>query len=215
MLGRMSISTYATTKTHVTAIEAADLTGHSERTIRRWLASGKLRGSKTPRRDWQIAVSDLPAPAQRHGHELEEMRQRVERLERELRLLRLTRSQMPSYAAIAPATGLEPNLSEQTARTTYDTAPAPAERHTAVYVASGVGSFHHRSDAARWLVRHGVNNERTPKTWPGWDDSLHLDPRSVLQLAIRLCDPHNHRINWRLHRCVDDPACVCQELLPA
>jgi hypothetical protein len=73
----------------VSATRAAELTGRSERTIRRWLASGKLRGRKSPWGEWEIDVADLPIarrgePTRDYDRELDELRRRVEALERAL-----------------------------------------------------------------------------------------------------------------------------------
>lgn len=75
--------------------------------------------------------------------------------------------------------------------------------------------FTTRADAARWLLRHGINSPGTPKSWPGWED-VRLTPDAVLRLAKRLQDEAdaegNWRRSWRLSRC-DDASCVCRELL--
>lgn len=76
-------------------------------------------------------------------------------------------------------------------------------------------TFDSRADAARWLVRHGVQSDGTPKSWPGWRH-VELSPRAVLALALDLQQRAqalgDWRVAWRLHHCAD-ASCVCQELL--
>lgn len=90
-------------------------------------------------------------------------------------------------------------------------APAPVSLTYAAPAAAG--TFRTRADAARWLQRHGIHSDGTPKSWPGWREVV-LDPRAVLRLALSCQDASNWRVTWRLHRCAD-AACVCHELLPA
>jgi hypothetical protein len=75
----------------VSATRAAKLCGRSDRTVRRWLASGKLCGRKIAwLGEWEIDVADLPItrreepPTRDYGRELDELRRRVEALERAL-----------------------------------------------------------------------------------------------------------------------------------
>jgi hypothetical protein len=69
------------------------------------------------------------------------------------------------------------------------------------------------ADAARWLVRHGIASEMTPKSWPRWRETPPT-PADVLALAISLADVANWRKSWRLHPC-DVSGCPCHDLLPA
>lgn len=116
-----------------------------------------------------------------------------------------TLEELRRYAS-APESPLSAHLVQQEQQS------ATASRlTTAVYTAAG-GTFRTRADAARFLARHGVN-ERTPKTWRGWQD-VPLEPRAVLADALSRSDPANWRIPWRLTRC-EDPACCCWELLEA
>lgn len=132
-------------------------------------------------------------------------------------------------APYAPVARSEPNLSEQASMgsglpitATRPPAGLPGASYSLTYGRSGEdapldvagmsgGTFRTRADAARWLMRHGIASEGTPKTWPGWRD-VELTPGAVLALAVSLCDPSNHRITWRLHPC-GDTSCVCHELL--
>jgi hypothetical protein len=81
--------------------------------------------------------------------------------------------------------------------------------------------FGSREESLPWLANHGDWKLRTPKTWLGerndgigWRQ-LNSQPskRELLQLAISENDPENHRRQWRLHHCMDDPDCPCHELL--
>lgn len=74
--------------------------------------------------------------------------------------------------------------------------------------------FKTKTDAARWLGRHGIN-ETTPKTWQGWPPD-ELTPAAALSFALDLQRnaraAGNWRVSWSLRRC-DDALCVCRELL--
>ena len=74
------------------------------------------------------------------------------------------------------------------------------------------GRFRTQIDARRWLVRHGIRSPSTPKDWRGWPPSP-LDPENVLRLAQEIQQVGGFRVTWRLHECVDDPGCVCHQLL--
>lgn len=75
--------------------------------------------------------------------------------------------------------------------------------------------FKTKTDAARWLVRHGVNSESTPKTWRGWPPD-ELTPAASLAFALDVWRDArargDWRVTWSLRRC-DDAACVCQTML--
>ena len=74
--------------------------------------------------------------------------------------------------------------------------------------------FKTKSDAARWLARHGVN-EHTPKSWRGWPPD-ELTPTAVLDFALEIQEAatarKDWRVTWRLARC-GDPLCVCRDLI--
>lgn len=225
---RATTATQASTQTRiVNARAAAELTGLGERTVRRMLHDGRLKGEKTGRGDWEIGVADLPT---RKGDELgdlqarmEQLAAKVERLEgeneslqRRLRALSLVNRPLDIPGGLGGA-GIE---GQGVDSTVYRYVPPPlveTERPFSLTVrgSQAEAKLKTRADAARWLTRHGVNSEGTPKSWPGWRD-VDLTPRAVLELAISLYDPHNHRIAaaWKPVRC-DDAACVCHELLPA
>ena len=75
--------------------------------------------------------------------------------------------------------------------------------------------FKTKTDAARWLVRHGVNSESTPKTWRGWPPD-ELTPLAALTFTLDVWRDArargDWRVTWALHRC-DDGACVCHDML--
>ena len=87
-------------------------------------------------------------------------------------------------------------------------APSGRSPQPTSYVA---GTFRTATDAARWLLDHGLHSESTPKSWPGWPPSP-LDKANVLSLAIERQDVTNHRVNWRLHEC-EVTGCVCHRML--
>lgn len=81
--------------------------------------------------------------------------------------------------------------------------------------AGQVLTFATAAAAARWLVRHGVHSEYTPRSWPGWpprpltrEHALALAQALLTEARVR----GNWRVTWRLRRC-GDPLCVCQTQL--
>ncbi len=185
----------------VNASEAACLIGVTEKTLRQWCADKKVRATKVKQLgqpvSWMIELEDLLAlPLDR------------DRLRLQQAWLDLHRAALN----VGPA-----NVSRDTPPPPSSSATLPVATGTSMggtrNLPAGSGGllFGTRADAARWLLRHGVNSESTPKDWPGWRD-VALDPEDVLALAIRVCDPANHRITWRLHRC-DEASCVCQRML--
>lgn len=74
--------------------------------------------------------------------------------------------------------------------------------------------FKTKSDAARWLARHGIN-EHTPKTWRGWPPD-ELTPAAALAFALEVQTAArargDWRVSWSLRQC-SDAACVCQDML--
>ncbi len=180
----------------VNASEAACLIGVTEKTLRQWCASGQVRATKVKQLgqpvSWMIELEDLLAlPLDRDR-------------------LRLQQAWLDLHRAA---------LNVGPANTARETPPSPSSATLPVATGTSMAGtrnlagmlFGTRADAARWLLRHGVNSESTPKDWPGWRD-VALDPEDVLALAIRVCDLANHRITWRLHRC-GEASCVCQWML--
>lgn len=213
----------------VTAAQAAQLVGRHERIIRWHIKRGDLPALKQGNA-WHIDTDEL---ARIPGWHVDAMRladvqaadartatalaARVEALERQVRDLttRLRALENARSGAYAPIAHSEPNLTSLPLDTPPDTFSRPYRAPVSPLLRSGgvrrTGDFANHAEAARWLAVHGLNSPLTPKTWPGWRD-VELTRRAVLTLAISLCDPHNHRITWRLHRC-DDAQCICQELL--
>lgn len=218
----------------VTAAQAAQLVGHHERLIRWHIARGTLAAVKDGRRAWAIDVSDLEAvPGWRVNRdrladlEASDARSaatlaaRVATLERDVQALRarlrmLEAGGTGTLAPVARGEGQE-GLSSLAgvSSSAYRPSGEPVARpYSMTYTApAAAGTFKTRSDAGRWLVRHGISSESTPKSWPGWRE-VELEPQAVLQLALALYEPGNWRITWRLHRC-EDSGCVCRELLDA
>lgn len=217
----------------VTAAQAAALVDRHERIIRWHIRRGTLPAVKEGRA-WAIDVSDLEAVPgwrinrdrlgdleARDARSAATLAARVATLERDVQALRariraLEAGGGTGTATSGPVARGEPNLSEWNggeALSPSRLAGEPVARpYSMTYAApAAAGTFKTRSDAARWLVRHGIASESTPKTWPGWRD-VELEPRAVLTLARSLWEPGNWRITWRLHRC-EDGECVCRELL--
>lgn len=80
--------------------------------------------------------------------------------------------------------------------------------------AGGPLRFKTKTDAARWLGRHGIK-ELTPKSWPGWPPD-ELTPPAALAFALGVWREArargDWRVSWSLRRCTD-ATCVCQDML--
>lgn len=184
---------------YVTATEAADMTGLSERTIRRMIAAGTLPARRVNARRYEIAVADLP---ERKADPLAALQAEVAALRREVDALKRSQARSDGHSAVVPRLDPSPYL---------PSASAIVARPSVSPVTSAVSTFRTHADAARWLVRHGIKSEKTPSDWTGWRD-VPLEPRAVLLNAISRQDATNWRISWRLSRC-DDASCVCAEML--
>lgn len=215
----------------VTAAQAAFLVDRHERIIRWHLQRGDFPSAVKEGNTWRIDTSELERIAgwrvdPRRLAELQaeeaqtaaSMAARLEAMEARIRALEARlRAVESGNSAVTRSEGQE-SLSgrEDVSPNSYHTPRPPVEPLSASYALrytapAGPGTFAARADAARWLMRHGINAEGTPKSWPGWRD-VRLEPRDVLRLAVSVYDPANWRITWRLHPC-DDSACVCHELL--
>lgn len=220
----------------VTAAEAAYLVDRHERIVRWHLSRGDIPGAVKDGNTWRIEPSALEQVAgwkvdPRRLAELSErdaktaasmaarieaLEARVRALEAQIRALQSNQSANSPYnASRGDSDGLAGLDSLGHRPAAYTPSAEPVTRSYALrYTApSSPGTFATRADAARWLMRHGINAEGTPKSWPGWR-SVRLEPEDVLRLAIAVYDPGNWRITWRLHRC-DDTGCVCADLLEA
>ena len=204
----------------VNAKQAAQLVKRDERIVRWHIVAKRDLPAEKVGHAWMIDTDDLERVPGWHvdrkrlarlaaqplvagssltvSEQLDALRQQIDELRALVRALSSSTSAARPSVSPPPTSGSPAPREMQAFSMTY-TAPAAG------------GAFRTRADAGRWLMRHGINSEGTPKTWPGWRD-VALEPRIVLQLALSLYDPANWRIPWRLHRC-DDPACVCRELL--
>jgi excisionase family DNA binding protein len=175
----------------VTIKEAAELTGLSERTIRRRVKAGVYPHEEINARRYAIPRSVLPA---RRLTPTGDLLARVEALERAVQRLTYAVEALTSARTLPPVA-------------------QPSESH---YSAPGSHSDAHAwsnyTDGARWLERHGVPMN-TARQWTDWRGVIPLERSAMLRDAISRYDPTNWRITWRLHRCtVAD--CPCHELLP-
>lgn len=204
---------------YVTATEAADMTGLSERTIRRMIAAGTLPARRVNARRYEIAVADLPA---RKVDELATLQAEVADLRREVDALKRAQTRSDGHSAVVPRLDMPaylPDASAIVARPVgaFPSSPGSSRESFRTHTAADrTGqSFEHHAAALDWLALHGTFGKGTPKTWPGWQD-VELTPRAVLELAGELRREadrtHNHRVKWRLHTC-GDSACVCREVL--
>lgn len=171
----------------LTAIQAAYLANVNERTIRRALASGKIVATKQ-HGEWQIALSELRRHYTLRASRVEELEAR----DPETLAARITELER---ALIGNAQQSRPILVQH-----------PVQQVRPVTQ----DEFANRSQAARWLARHGVN-PLNPSNWAGWRE-VELTPRAVLALAMRIRERAKWRIPWRLVRCAD-ASCVCQVML--
>jgi hypothetical protein len=121
-------------------------------------------------------------------------------------------SPKPSDSPLSAFGDVLPDLG--VSRPTY---PAYRGPRTVTLADRGPGAplrFRTKTDAARWLGRHGIN-EATPKTWRGWPPD-ELTPAAALAFALDLQRDArargDWRVSWTLRRCTDE-ACVCRELL--
>lgn len=230
----------------LTAAEAAQVAGVSERTIRNWIACGALKAGKAdvtgPKR-WAIDVGDLgrrpgvridrealAAIETRDARSAGGILARLTTLELEVQALRarlrevevsgaipsriLPQEPVPARIPVRLDAGGQHASEASGGHVVRPAAAKPLE--TSFNGEQGYSDagerFAHHAGAARWLVRHGVNSEYTPRSWAGWRQTP-LDMRSVLNKALTQCDLSNWRITWRLHRC-GEASCVCVEVLP-
>lgn len=212
--------------------DAAWLVSRHERIVRRRLLIPEGEPGHLPARKqgsaWLIDTADLARYWSIDAGRLDELQRRERRspdvmaakiaeMERELKALRARVSSLEAQNGRQTrqddqqAAWGSPDMSSISPPAYKPSGELLARSFSMTYAPSIAGAtFRTRSDAARWLMRHGIS-ENTPKSWPGWRD-VELEPRAVLQLALSLYDPSNWRITWRLHPC-DDSACVCHELL--
>lgn len=226
--------------THLTAAEAAQVAGVSERSVRAWISTGRLQAEKAeaagPAR-WAIDVDDLAglpgvvinreALARIEAGDANSAQgilARLTALELEVQALR---SRLRTIEASGvPVTQAPIRVTQETPRRPPEVA-GEASRGTDTPIRPlapsdlplkqlgghpGRGAtFRNHAEAGRWLSEHGIN-ERTPKSWPGWRETP-LDKWSMLNKALAQMNLSDWRITWRLHRC-GDPLCVCGEALP-
>lgn len=149
---------------YVTAKVAADMTGHSERTIRRWLASGRLSARKTARGDWQIAIADLPAPAH-HAETVEDLRRTVEDLRRRVALLerQVNRPVAPVTRSQA-ADGFDVSAYVPTPARTPDRLLSASDGHSRRPVDEN-GFPTSRRGRAAWVEEHGGPKATYVRDW--------------------------------------------------
>jgi excisionase family DNA binding protein len=129
----------------VTATQAAELTGLSERTIRRKIAAGALPARRISANRFAIAVGDLPTRAQSH-----ELMARLESLEHRVRLLELQLKLEDDGAAARPAIGQEEM-------------PAPVSRELLLRLARETQRLMPLLDAVSQLEREvGATDDQEP-----------------------------------------------------
>ena len=163
-----------------------------------WRVDEALLG-RLDQRDQPAEVTRLLGVVAAMEARLRAMERRVERLERQER-----------QAPMEPSTDAPTveSLSERPER-------GPRTVTLADRGAGRVLTFATAAAAARWLVRHGVHSEYTPRTWPGWPPrpltrEAALTFAQTLEMEARARG--NWRVTWRLRHC-DDPLCVCQNQL--
>ena len=211
----------------VSVAQAAQLAHKSERAVRYQITAGRLsvqRGANGRMRiavealsgvpGWQVDESLLNRLDQftaRASAATEALDQRVRALERRVAALERRLVSSADVSLSAPATALPEQPEPLVER------PERGPR-TVTLADRGAGrplAFANGAAAARWLVRHGVHSEYTPRSWPGWPPRP-LTREAALAFAQSLLSEArargDWRVTWRLHRC-DDPLCVCQSML--
>lgn len=183
----------------INASLAAALVGVTDKTLREWCATGRVPGAEKIKRlhrpdSWDMDMGTVFAWAWGEGLVSPE-RMRV--LSAWLDLYHETVS--PSPALVAPR-----EYSEVPVPT--GSYPPSASYPAGTYTGS---SFRTAVEGARWLMRHGINSEGTPKSWPGWPPDLEAE--AMLALAI-VVQRSGRRKPWRLHHC-DDEGCICRSML--
>lgn len=194
----------------VSASEAAYLVSRHERIVRGRIKRGDLPAVKE-RNAWRIDPDDLERiPGwhvdrgrlaqleERSAASVETMAARLASVERELAAVRARLRVLEQRSTPAPSADDAP----------YPQAP---ESHYSANLVQRLGTFANRSEAARFLVRHGLA-ESTARSWwkgAGWP----AEPRDALADALQR-PRADWRVTWRLHRC-DDDECPCRELLPS
>ena len=171
---------------------------------------------------WQVdetLIDRLDQFTARSSAATEALDQRVRALERRVALLE-RRLEHREESRERPASSVDVTLPEPPAN---EVSEPPVERpergpRTVTLADRGAGrvlTFATAAAAARWLVRHGVHSEYTPRSWPGWPPRP-LTREAVLTFAqtleLEARARGNWRVTWRLRRC-DDPLCVCQSQL--
>lgn len=128
-------------------------------------------------------------------------------------------SSKPSDSPYSAFGGISPDLGVSRGAYSPETGYQSGYRgpRTVTLADRGLGAplrFRTKTDAARWLGRHGVN-ELTPKSWRGWPPD-ELTPAAVLAFALDVWRDArargDWRVTWALRRCTDD-TCVCQDML--
>ena len=211
----------------VSAAQAARLVDRHERIVRWHRERGDFPNArKGPRGAWLIDTDDLASIAgwtidreelaklelrQRRGHS--GLVARVEALEARMRSLeaRLAAQSVATFASAATS----PHRDSLPALPAIDVLPHPHPLDSRLSASQGhSGAFSHKTSAARWLARHGVN-EHTPKSWRGWPPD-ELTPTAVLDFALETQRAArargDWRVAWRLARC-DDPLCACRDAI--
>ena len=186
---------------YLSAAQAAERCGVSAKTVERWVKGGKLKARRAARNRFEIDPADLPGhlmdPLDELRAEIAALRRRVEELEQRLRDRERDSVRTSPYVSPDFTRPALPAL-------------APRAAHTGYAASGGLRTY---ADAARFLARHSDINERTPKTWPQWAGVVPLEPRALLEDALRRKEESGYRAAWQLYQC-NDPACVCQEVLP-
>ncbi len=216
----------------VNAAEAARLAGVSERTMRTWLAAGRIAGAEKMQRPghpaaWEIDPAQLPqreTPAREGG----ELAVRVAALEQEVRALR-------THLGI-PAPGPLPTHAPpaEHSRDTISSVPVALPPYTGPDSALNASLVQPRDLPADWELltdvaeRHGISprsaaSQRKAAAPPfpvhaqraGTKQFWYLDTegkRAAISYWASIV--YRPRPGTHVHRCDGFPGCPCHELLP-
>jgi hypothetical protein len=167
-----------TTQHTVTARRAAQLAGVNEKTIRRWIASGKLVATKIAANRFMIDPADLP-PRKKNPvqDELERLRRDVDDLRHRVRTLESSKT----FPAL-PRFDSEGVQSAQVKSYTPPVYKPPVDHSSASFFADIASNQHDMPDSirgrARWVESHGgppftaVRDWQDVRTWSSVEDAI-------------------------------------------
>lgn len=216
---RVLVSGYVEDVTALTMVEAARLLNVSERTVNRWLKSGKLKGRMIAPNRWAIQIDDvqdaMSTPA---------LLERVQALENEVKSLRsdvqslksgFKLATQPYRHTVARSEAQEAALLYVDVQSPYRVPSSASVGHYSSDTSGGDGTssgdarYRLRHEVAKMLEEHGVTYD-TARRWV----DLPLVKSEALRYARRHYEsmPTYRAGRSELHTC-QNPHCACQVIL--